>query len=477
MKNNFNTRKFRGGAYAMAVSTIVIAILIVINLVFTKLDITKDLTSNGKYSLTEETVEMIGELEDEIVFYYLAPSGESIDLFDKILSQYTKNSENITLVRKDPVMNPRFASQYTQEEVEEFSIIVVNQTNGRSRYVSYSSMLIEEYGIDYSTYQYYSEVTGLDMEGQLNSAIGYVTMEHLPTMYEVSGHGMQTIGSNTISMLEKANIQVFAGDDALDLLTLQEIPEDCDVLLLQTPETDFTEEEIVLLSEYMEEGGKVILVLSYMDAEHENLLGFLETYGILMEDGILMEENSRYYMQAPYILVPSVVSNDITKEIYQSKYVIAQTASALTVSEELADELTVKGFLKTSGTAYIKGLDFSTYYKEDGDMSGTFYVGVLAENSETGGQMAVYSGMYIFNDAYATSSTFGNIDILVNSVNVLADIEATVPTVRTLDLTADTYITMTEAQANSIALVVVILLPLCLLCTGIVYVVYRRKHT
>ena len=476
IKTNFSTRNFKGGAYATATSAVVIAILIVVNLMFTRLNITLDLTADGKYSLTPETITMLDELEDDIVFYYLAPSGESVDMFDKILGQYTKYGDTIKLVTKDPVMNPKFATQYTEAEVEEFSIIVVNETNGRSRYVAYSDMLIEEYGIDYTTYQYYSEVTGLDMEGQLNSAIGYVTMDHLPTLYEASGHGMQSLGTETIAMLEKANLQVYAGSDALDLLTTTEIPEDCDVLLIHTPETDFTEEEVTLLSDYMDAGGNIIFILSYMNNDDPNLLGLMESYGIILEDGIVMESSSRYYMQAPYILVPTVESHEITDGVADNRYIVVQTASGLSMAETIPETVTLTGLLTTSSNAYLKGLDFETYYKEDSDPSGTYYLGIHAGDFDTGGEMAVFSGYYIFNDAYATSSTFGNTNLLVNSVNALADIEVTTTAVRTIDLTAEEYLTLTEAQINGVALIVVILLPLAVLVTGIIWVVYRKKH-
>ena len=48
MKTNFNTRKFKGGAYASTISVVVIAIVVVINLMFTKLNLTVDLTADGK---------------------------------------------------------------------------------------------------------------------------------------------------------------------------------------------------------------------------------------------------------------------------------------------------------------------------------------------------------------------------------------------------------------------------------------------
>lgn len=476
MKTNFNTRKFKGGAYATTISAVVIAIVVIINLMFTKLNITVDLTADGKYSLTEETIEMLSELEDEITFYYLVQSGNEIDMFDKILSQYTKYGETITLVQKDPVLNPKFASQYTDESIEQYSIIVVNETNGRSRYVPYSDMLIEEYGIDYTTYQYYSEVTGLDMEGQLNSAIGYVTSEKLPTVYEASGHGMQQLGTSVVSMLEKANFRVYSGDDGLDLLTTAEIPEDCDVLLIHTPETDFTEDEVAMLTEYMNNGGDIIFVVSYLNADHPNFLSLLEAYGIELSGGLILEGSSRYYMQAPYVLLPLTVANDITDGISSSKYIIAQHSSPLKFAEDAADTLTQRAFLTTSSSAYEKGIDAQSFYQEEGDASGTFYIGVYVEDSETGAELAVYSSYYMFNEAYASGSTFANIDLLINSINVLADAENETVAVRTIDLTEETYLVLTDAQINMIGLITVVLLPLAVLVTGIVWVVYRRKH-
>lgn len=476
MKTNFNTRKFKGGAYATVISAVVIAIVVIVNLMFTKLDITVDMTSDNKYSLTEETISMLDGLEDDIVFYYLAPSGESIDMFDKILSQYTKYGKTISLVNKDPVMNPKFASQFTAETVEQFSIIVVNETNGRYRYVPYSDMLIEEYSMDYATYQYYSEVTGLDMEGQLNSAIGYVTSEDLPTLYELSGHGMQELGTAVVAMLEKANIEVNYGDGALDLLTTAEIPEDCDVLLVHGPQTDFTEDEVALITDFLNQGGNVIFVLSYLNSEHPNLMNLVESYGVELAEGVLMESDSNYYMQAPYILVPSMVAHDITSDIQFSKYIVAQTCSGLKLSDEVSDTLSRRAFLSTSSKAYVKDIDFTSYYQEEGDESGTFYLGVHVEDTATNAEVTVFSSYYIFNEIYADNSTFGNINLLVNTVNTLADTENTTTAVRTVSLVEEEYLVLTDAQMNIVGLLTVILLPLAFLVVGIVWVVYRRKH-
>ena len=69
-----------------------------------------------------------------------------------------------------------------------------------------------------------------------------------------------------------------------------------------------------------------------------------------------------------------------------------------------------------------------------------------------------------------------NIDLLINSANALAGVESNTVAVRTISLTEESYLMLTDAQINSLGLVTVILLPLVFLVTGIVWVVYRRKH-
>ena len=475
------TRKFKSGAYATIISAMMIIVVIIVNLMFTKLNFNFDMTLEGKYSLTEETVTMLGELEDDITFYYLASSADSIDLFDKILAQYTKYGENITLVYKDPLLNPKFASQYTTATPQEYSIIVVNETNGRFKYIPYTSMLVEEYSMNPTTYEYETEVTGIDMEGQLNSAIGYVTTDHLPTLYEVSGHGMQTLGTEAIALLEKANIVVNSGENSLDLLSTTKVPEDCDVLLIYTPQTDFTESEVAVLSNYMQNGGNLIFVLSYLNVEHPNLHQLVEQYGIELQNGVLLEENTRNYMQAPYILLPNVVAHELTSGITSRKYIVGQASSALSIKEGMEMDLsvlaTVTGFLETSNSAYIKDVNVSSYTKSEEDPTGKYYIGIYVEDYETKAEMAVFSSAYIFNDAYASTSTFGNLNLLVNCVNVLSDAEDTTTAVRTVSLQDDNYLVLTEAQINIIGLCTVAILPLAILITGIVVVIYRRKHS
>ena len=59
----------------------------------------------------------------------------------------------------------------------------------------------------YYGYQSQSSITGYDAEGQITSAIEYVTMDadELPVIYQITGHNETEIGSNFQSVVSKAN--------------------------------------------------------------------------------------------------------------------------------------------------------------------------------------------------------------------------------------------------------------------------------
>ena len=77
--------------------------------------------------------------------------------------------------------------------------------------------------MDYQTYSY--QTTGFDGEGQITSAIGYVTSEDLPVLYTLEGHGEKEMDSSIKEDIEKANMDI----QSLNLLTESITTRDDDV--------------------------------------------------------------------------------------------------------------------------------------------------------------------------------------------------------------------------------------------------------
>ena len=462
----------KNGTKTFVVSAAAVAVAVAVSLIFSKLNITFDFTSSGMYTLNGQTKSYIAGLDDKITVYYLEPNGEKIDIFDKILGQFEKYSSKIDVVVKDPELYPTFYKDYSDEELSAHSLIVVNERTGRSKCVDYNDYLVTEYAMDYSTYSYKENVVGIDLEGQLDSAIGFVSSNEVPTVYVVSGHGETAMGTAVKKLIEKANIVV----KELTLITSDAVPEDCDVLFIQNPQSDYLDTETTLVRDYLDKGGKAVFALSFLNADQKNLMALLNSYGITVRSGVAVEGGRQYYM-SPVNIICEVSDNSFTSGVYGKKYVLAQYAGALSYDTEVNNMLNFLPILSTSGNAYLKAADADNIYREDGDETGMFYLGYNVSNPTTGMSFCVFSSLYLFDDAFSENSgTFGNIDILVNSINNMTETENAAPAVSAINLEDSETLAIYDAATVLKLIAALLAVPVVMLITGIVVVVSRRRN-
>ena len=312
----------------------------------------------------------------------------------------------------------------------------------------------------------------IDLEGQLDSAIGFVSSNEVPTVYVVGGHGEQAMGTSVKKLIEKANIVV----KELMLITSDAVPEDCDVLFIQNPENDYLDTETALIRDYLDKGGKAVFALSFLNADQKNLMALLNAYGITVRSGVAVEGGRQYYM-SPVNIICEVSNNSFTSGVYGKKYVLAQYAGALTYDTEVDNMLNFLPLLSTSGDAYLKAADADNIYREDGDETGMFYLGYNVSNPTTGMSFCVFSSLYLFDEAFsANSGTFGNIDILVNSINNMTETENAAPAVSAISLEDSETLAIYDAATVMKLIAALLAVPVVMLITGIVVVVNRRRN-
>ena len=125
--------------------------------------------------------------------------------------------------------------------------------------------------MDYQTYS--SQTTGFDGEGQITSAIGYVTSEDLPILYTLEGHGEKEMDSTIKEDIEKANMDI----QSLNLLTEGSVPDDADCLFIDSPSTDISEDEKTAIIDYLENGGKAMIFSDIQQKTCQTLMQFWKT--------------------------------------------------------------------------------------------------------------------------------------------------------------------------------------------------------
>lgn len=468
IKASFSGRKFRSGAYVTAISTVVIVIVLVLNMLVTKMNIQVDLSSQGMYTLTEDTKGLIKDIKDDITIYYMVQSGNEYDIYTNIIKQYDAASDHITVVNKDPILYPQFASNFVADEIATNSFIVVDNTNGIAKYISPDELIIQE--MNYQTYQ--SEMTGVDVEGQLTSAIQYVTSGDLPKLYVVEGHGETEAGESFSTSMDKMNVEVAT----LSTLSESSIPEDCDFLFINSPTADFSDAETTMIMDYMEAGGKAIITLDYFAEELTNFRSILEYYGIEMVNGRVLENDANYRSsEGMNVLLPSIEMHDITTLASSNDIpVVMLDASGLLVSDTLRSTLTVEPLLTTSDSSYSQlDTQSSNGEKQAGDIDGPFNLGLVSTDTYNGitSSIVVYSSAITFIE---DTATYGNGDLLTGTVGYLigdSDL-LSIPTKSTLD----TYIYPTQNQAYTVGVITIIIIPITLIIVGGVICYRRRKQ-
>jgi len=473
LKASFQTLNFRGGIYAVAVSAIAIILVIVINMVAGKLNINVDLTETGLYTLDEDTIEYVSAIEDEIKLYYFVQSGTDYPEIDNVLERFDGLGKNMKVVEVDPILHPNYASGLVGDEaaskLQFNSIIVVNETNGRSKLILTTEMITSS--IDYETY---TETYTSDVEGQIASALMYVTNEDLPVMYIMSGHGEIELTDVQKGLISKNNVDLIT----FDALSADVVPEDCDILLINYPSYDFTEAQAELVKSYLAEGGKVILNLDYIAAEFKNLNSLLNYYGVEMIPGIIYETDSRHYSQnLPYCLIPEMADHEITAEILGVKRLLVPQATGLRVLDNKRNTITATEILTTTADAYSKVDLYSMgENKSEEDIDGPFAAGICVEEYYYGktAKLLVFAS-YLWDDTLISERTWGNRELLINSINYLSQMKSTfyAPT-QNLSQQIPSW-NLTGAQFGIHLAIKVILLPLACLIIGGVIVILRRR--
>ena len=280
-----NSKALRQGGYLAAVTAAVVALVVLVNLVMGQLpsNVTEfDLTDNSLYEITDTSKDFLATLDQDVEIVVLAEEDATDERILKFLDRYTALSNHLSLTYVDPVAHPDQASQY---DAQSDSLIVRCEATGKSETISYSDI------ITYSYTSYFSMTEdAFDAEGQLTSAVNYVTSDADRTVYTVTGHGEEDLSSVITDAIDKANLNL----DSVSPILNGSIPEDCDLLIVNGPATDLSADELTILQDYLTGGGQMIFLAGDTLDALPNWEVLLESRGFDLVDGYIADLGSYY---------------------------------------------------------------------------------------------------------------------------------------------------------------------------------------
>ena len=474
-REQFGTRSSKMGSYSFFLTVVVLAILVTVNIALSFLPdsyVQEDLTANQLYSISSQSKVMLSSLEEDITIYWVVASGEEDEYVEKLLHNYEDYSSRVTVEKKDPDLNPDFTNNYTDETIYNNSVIV--ECGDKYRYISYQDMYETSSMSYYSMYSSADEFAG---ESLITSAISYCTTEELPVIHILEGHGEAELTESFQEALERDNLET----ETLSLLNSETVPEEVSCILVNSPSTDISETERDMLLDFMERGGRVLIISGTAEEEQlPNLKSVMENYGISVLEGVVVEENTENYVYGnPVLLMPEMNSSDITDPLIEDNYqVVVPVSKALDVSEA-SEDVTVTSLLESSEESFLKdeGYDIETYEQEDGDIQGPLTLAALVtKDLEDDQQMQLVwiASSMMLEEAYNAYSSDANEDFILNVLEMMCEKDDSI-SVRSKSLTNE-YLTISTADSSMIKVATMGVIPGIYLITGIVVAVRRRKR-
>ena len=465
-----NGKVFRSGVYSTAILAAAIVLAVLLNLLVGALPkkyTEFDLSEAKMYTLGDSSKKLVQSLDQDVTVYYLCETGSEDAILTKLLDHYADESSHFRWEQKDPAIYPTFAAQYGASDVSTGSLIVVSGENN----VVLDAADLYEY--DYSDY-YTTGSANVTFGGekQITSAIYKLTAAEETHAYYTTNHGEQALTSSLTEALEAQNITA----QPLDLLT-STIPDDCDLLIINDPTSDFASDglvdEISQLQTYLENGGRVLLTTNGYD-ETPNLDAVMAQFGLAREAGLVVEGDSSHALYGyPYSLFPdygTTGESTALDGVNRSTHVMLSVAQGITVTE--TDGVTAESLLNTSEDAYSK-LNFdtsSTTDKENGDTDGPFSLAVWARNETTGAEV-IWIGCPNMDNEQLYQSIPGNLTFLQGCAASMVGQDILIDT-KALEASP---ITISASTATTLGLVFVFVLPAAVLIAGAVVVLLRRR--
>lgn len=455
IKEIFATPQARYGTYSTLLVAVAIAIVIMVNMVagqFPESWKNIDLSGSNLYEITDQSKALLKSLDKKVEIHILAEKDTADERIRIFVEKYAGLSKKLSVKWTDPVLHP---TVLLSNNAEADTIIVSCEETGRSMQIAMSDMITyDEMSYYYGTY----EEDAFDAEGQLTSAVNYVVNGSTRKIYYTEGHGEKALSDTVLDLFTKSNFST----EAINTLVQTEIPEDCDLLFLYGPTIDFTEDEVKILSSYLQNGGKVIYLMCEEDVQLQNLNGLLLEYGMEVVDGY-MADAKRCYQQNPYYVFPTLSVKEDMAENLESEMVLMLFPRGMQTANPARETIEVDAFMTTSSDGGYK-------ITEETQEQGSYVLGAVATEDEA--RLTVITSCNLIDESITKSYT-----TLENNILFMNAVTSNFEEVNGISIApkslATTYNTVQNVGLST--LIVIVGVPVAILISGFVTWLKRRK--
>lgn len=488
-KGAFRGEKFKRGTMATIFTIIFVVIVVLLNLVFTVLtdrypSMNMDISALKLNTLSEDALNIAKGVKEPVEIYLIGK--ESAYRGDEIYTSYgiqysqvsnladkmQEANPNIKVDYIDPDTNPDFVSKYSSDQLTTGKVLV--RSEKRYRVLAVDDLFSVQQDQMTQMYIFYSKV-----DGALANAIHMVTLEHVPVVAVATGHEeiLDATSRAAFDALMIANSFEVAEFNIL----AEDIPENASVLMLPTPSTDYTADEIAKINAFLTEDGRTdthtLLVTGHPgQPDMPNFKALLEDWGIAMDTtSFVVDTNTNNVLSSGPQYIYAQSKAEFMTEEYQN--LLAPYSAPIELIFDHNNGIATYALVESANTAYA--VNNSTTDEDLANPETKSYITAAMAQRASGGaktNVVVFGGTMGFVDSFL-SDTFSNKAYTADLMRYVTDtsenkLGLTINEVQTsqYDITASALVCVFLGMG-----VFTIMIPAAILIAGLV-VFLKRRH-
>lgn len=492
MAKKVKIKRFQIGVNVIIQLVAILAIVLLVNYFAFRHFQRWDFSRSQKYSLTEQTRQVLGTLKEGVKFIvFFAPDARvpGADLHDDVenlVKEYQYASDGkISVEYIDPFRDLSRARELLAKYKFGVENVVVIDYEGRSKVVNAADMA--EYDNSGLLQGEAPTLKSFSGEQAITNALLEVSETKRNVVRFLQGQGQPEIGGASLSTLrsylQRQNLDI----QTTNLLEVPEIPAGQQVVVLLGPQYDLSDREIEILRKYWENQGRLMIALEPTSLTPK-LNAFVASLGVTPQDdrveatvtvspGLTGIVNTAVVAFLPGSPVTTKVGGITTRLAGASKSLKLENAVARESGIKLAPIMqAVEGFW--GETEYRGGPEAPVFFDPKKDHGPPVIIGAVAEKGGVAdARMQVQNARaLIVGNAGFLGDEFlseANLDFFLNTVNWMVDrsemigIAPKTPDMFSLNLDQDII--------GRIAMIVMLIIPVGAATVGLLVWAVRRR--
>jgi len=452
-------RSFSFGANSIFITILVIGLVGVFNFLSSQYPQKLDLTKNKIHTFSDQSVKVMKGLNDELKADFYGDIG-SKEKYRPVFDNYKKLSNKIKFELIDPNKEPLKVKAAGIKKAETLMLSYKGK-----------NMKVEE-------------IT----EEKITNSIIKLTKEGKTTVCMLVGHGENSISNNAQDGIQ--GVKKGFEDQAYDVkeLTLSQetsIPADCSVISMIGVSKALFPNEIKMLSEYFNNGGRAVIAMEATITQADQtkeLRELLKQWGIEIKTGLIIDPVSRQLGVDASVPIIAQFNNEhvITKDFKQQCYFPFARPLDLTspAPEGLKTSWLAKSTPKAWGEVDMNSIaKGAVQFNPGSDTEGPLTTAVAVSGKSKDSKASKDTRIVVFGSSQFTNNQYsrfgGNLDLYLNSVSWALEDESLI-SIRSKDDDSG-KVELSQNEGIVIFWISVVIIPILIAALGILIWIRRKK--